>query len=144
MVKKADTNRILKESKTIAVVGLSRDPSKDSYPIAEYMKNQGYRIIPVNPIAEEILGEKSYRSLTEIPEDIQRRIDIVNIFRPSNEVPQIVEQAIALRMKHGRPTVIWMQTGIVNQDAGKKAEAAGFEVVMDRCLRVEHRLGSHR
>ncbi|MBI4257381.1 MAG: CoA-binding protein [Thaumarchaeota archaeon] len=142
-MKKADIDRILKEAKTIAVVGLSRDPSKDSYPIAEYMKNHGYRIIPVNPIADEILGEKSYKSLTEIPEDIQKRIDIVDIFRPSNEVHKIVEQAIALRRRHGKPSIIWMQVDIVNQDAAKKAEAAGFEVVMNRCIRVEHRLRSH-
>ena len=144
MVKRVDIESILANSKTIAVVGLSRDPSKDSYEIAEYLKRQGYRIIPVNPNAEEILGEPAYPSLADIPETLQATIDMVNIFRPSDEVPQVVEQAIRLRQRHGKPSVVWMQVGIIHQDAAKKAEALGFQVVMDRCLRTELQLRSYR
>lgn len=124
--------------KTIAVVGLSRDPNKDSYRVAKYLKENGYRIIPINPFAEEILGEKCYKDLLQVPEHIQRSIEVVNIFRPSQDTPQIVEQAIQVRRKSGRPHFIWMQLGIINNEVAKLAEEAGFEVIMDRCMMIEH------
>ncbi len=130
---------ILKKAKTIAVVGLSKEPEKDSYKVSLYLQQHGYRIIPVNPFADMILGEKSYKSLLDIPPEIQRTIDIVDIFRRSEDVPPIVEQAIQLKAQFGRPFVVWMQLGIVNEQAAEAASRAGLIVVMDKCLMVEHR-----
>jgi thioredoxin len=128
---------ILENYKTIAIVGLSKDPSKDSYDVGQFLQSRGYRIIPVNPTADQILGEKSYKSLLDIPEDLQKTIQIVDIFRPSADIPSIVDQTIQLRKKFGAPHVVWMQLDIVNEEAAKKAEAAGMTVIMDRCMRME-------
>ncbi len=128
----------MKKYKVIAVVGLSKEPGKDSHRVAAYLKQHGYRILPVNPFVDEVLGEKSYRSLLDIPEEIQKTIDIVDIFRRSEDVPPIVQQAIEMKEKVGRPFVVWMQLGIVNEEAAKAAPRAGLVVVMDRCLMVEH------
>ncbi len=129
---------ILESHSTVAVVGLSRNPSKDSYRVAEYLQSQGYRIVPINPGAEEILGEKSYSSLLELPEELTRSVEIVDLFRPSEAVPPFVEDAIKLREEHGAPHVVWMQLGIVNEEAAEKACNAGMTVIMDRCIKVEH------
>lgn len=122
--------RALQECRTVAVVGCSRDPGKDAHKVPKYLKEQGYRIIPVNPSADEILGQRCYPSL----EEIEERIDIVDVFRPSAEVYKIVQEAIGLK-----PKVIWMQLGIVNEEAAKLAERNGIDVVMDRCMMAEHR-----
>lgn len=131
-------NEILEKYKVVAVVGLSKEPGKDSHRVSAYLKQHGYRIIPVNPFADEVLGEKSYPSLLEIPPEIQRNIEIVDVFRPSKDVPPIMEQAIQLRQKNGKPFVVWMQLGIVNEEAAKAGRCAGLIVVMDKCLMVEH------
>jgi hypothetical protein len=125
-----DVERILRPPKTIAVVGLSDKPDRESHEIASYLQQQGYRIIPVNPRIKETLGEKAYPSLRDVPE----RVDIVQIFRRSEDVPPVVDEAIAI----GTP-VVWMQSGIVNEEAAAKAVAAGLTVVMDACLRSAHR-----
>jgi hypothetical protein len=129
---------ILESHSTVAVVGLSRNPSKDSYRVAEYLQSQGYRIVPVNPVAEQILGERSYSSLLELPDELKRAVGIVDIFRPPEAVPPIVDDAIKLREEHGAPHVVWMQLGIVNEEAAEKAWNAGMTVIMDRCIKVEH------
>ena len=129
---------ILKKAKTIAVVGLSKEPEKDSYKVSSYLQHHGYRIVPVNPFADMILGEKSYKTLLDIPEQIQKTIDVVDIFRRPEDVPQIVEQAIQLKAKFGEPSAVWMQIGIVNEQAAESARKAGLIVVMDKCLMVEH------
>jgi predicted CoA-binding protein len=134
-----EIRRILTECKTIAVVGLSREPEKESYQVAKYMKKHGYRIVPVNPFADKILSEKSYKSLLDIPAEIQKKIDIVNIFRRPEDVPPIVEQAIKLKKMHGKPCVIWMQLGIVNEEAAAVAEKADLTVIMDKCIMQEHK-----
>lgn len=121
--------KILKESKTIAVVGLSNDPAKASYGVGRYLASQGYEIIPVNPNAAEVLG---HPSVPDLP-SIGRPVDVVQIFRPSAAVPPIVDQAIAIGAK-----VVWMQEGIFNAEAGAKAEQAGLQVVMNRCMMKEH------
>ena len=126
---------VLESYRTVAVVGLSRDPDKASYRVARYLQSVGYRIIPVNPFADEILGEKCYKSLLEVPDTI----DIVDIFRPSEDVPAIVDEAITIKNRVGSPNVIWMQLGIVNEEAAKRAREAGFTVVVDRCMMIEHR-----
>ena len=122
---------ILTQAKTIAVVGLSPNRERESHGIALYLKEQGYRIIPVNPKAEEILGEKSYPSLRAIGE----RVDVVQVFRKSEAVPSIVEDAVAIGAK-----VIWMQVGIVHEAAAERARQAGLQVVMNTCMRATHRL----
>ena len=121
---------IFEESKVIAVVGLSPKPERDSHEVAKYLQDQGYRIVPVNPRADTILGEKSYPDLASIPE----KVDVVDIFRRSDDVPPVVDQAIDIGAK-----AVWMQLGIVNEDAAAKAREAGLGVVMDRCMLVEHR-----
>ena len=133
-----EIKEILEKYKSIAVVGLSREPDKDSHRVSAYLKAHGFRIIPVNPFADEILGEKSYKSLLEIPPEIQKTMEIVDIFRPSRYVPPIVEQAIKLKDLCGRLYVAWMQLGIVNQQAAETAKKAGLTVVMNKCMMVEH------
>lgn len=120
---------------TVAVVGLSRDCSKPSHRVARYLQSVSYRVIPVNPFIDYVLGEKSYKSLLEVPETI----DIVDIFRPSDKVLPIVDQAIKLKKESGFPKVIWMQQGIINQQAAKRAKQAEFKVVMNRCMMTEHK-----
>jgi predicted CoA-binding protein len=121
---------ILQNARTIAVVGLSSSPGKASYRVAAYLKHAGYRLIPVNPFSQEILGEKSYPDLEAIPEPV----DVVQIFRPSEQVPPFVEEAVRIKAK-----AVWMQLGIINEPAAQIARAAGLKVVMDRCMKVEHR-----
>lgn len=133
-----EIKQILSKSKTIAVVGLSREPEKASYRVAAYLQQQGFRIVPVNPFADEILGEKSYKSLLEIPVEIQKIIDVVDVFRPAKDVPVIMEQAVKLKAMHGKPRVVWMQLGIVNEQAAETAKKAGLTVIMDKCMMVEH------
>ena len=128
----------LESHRTVAVVGLSRNPSKDSYRVAEYLQKAGYAIIPVNPVAEEILGERSYGSLLEMPDELKRAVGIVGVFRPPEAVPAIVEDTIKLREEHGAPHVVWMQLEIVHEEAAEKARDAGMAVIMDRCMKVEH------
>ncbi len=122
--------QLLQNSKTIAVVGLSDNPMRPSYGVSEYMQQHGYRIIPVNPQLSEALGEKSYATLSEIP----GKIDIVNIFRKPEFVPEIVDEAIRLKIP-----AIWMQEDVVHEEAAAKARAAGIFVVMDKCILKEHR-----
>ncbi|MEM2105398.1 MAG: CoA-binding protein [Candidatus Bathyarchaeia archaeon] len=139
MPQDAEVQKILSRYRTVAVVGLSRDQSKDSYLVAERLKKEGFKIIPVNPFAEEILGEKCYKSLLEMPEKIQKTIEVVDIFRPAEEVMSIVHEAIQLKEKFGKPHVIWMQLGIINEEAAKTAEKAGLIVVMNKCIMQEYR-----
>ncbi len=120
---------LLKSAKTIAVVGLTDSPLRPSYSVSRYMQSQGYRIIPVNPMITESLGEKSYASLLDVAE----KIDIVDIFRRSEAVPEIVEQAIQLKVP-----AIWMQEGVIHEAAAEKARQAGIFVVMNKCILKEH------
>lgn len=134
-----NVEEILTGYKVVAVVGASRDPSKDSNRVAKYLQSKGFHIVPVNPTAEEILNEKSYKSLLDIPGEIQKTIEIVDIFRPSADVPNIVEQAVEMKKQNGTPRVIWMQLGIVNDEAAKTAREAGMTVVINKCMMQEHR-----
>ena len=132
-----DVGALLSKRRVIAVVGLSRNPSKDSYRVAEYLKSRGHRIIPVNPFASEILGERAYPSLSAVPEELKQQIDIIDIFRPSSDVLPVVEEAVEIRKKYGKPDVIWMQEGIVNEEAADLARKAGMKVIMDLCIMTE-------
>lgn len=122
--------QILKESKTIAVVGLSSDPMKPSFGIAEALQSHGYKIIPVNPKEPEILGEKAYPTLKDIPVPV----DIVNVFRRPEHTPEVATEAVAIGAK-----ALWLQSGIANDEAERIATAGGLDVVMDHCIMVEHR-----
>jgi predicted CoA-binding protein len=122
--------KILKSAKNIAIVGCSRDPGKDSYIVAKFLNDAGFTIIPVNPFADEIMGLKSYKSLSEV----KCRVDIVNIFRPSFEVLPIIEEAVSLK-----PALIWMQIGITSRKGYDIALKKGIQVVMDKCIMVEYR-----
>ena len=122
----------LANCKTIAVVGLSPKPHRDSFRVAKYMQDHGCRIVPINPNALEVLGEKSYASLTEAAQ--HERIDMVNCFRNSEDIPPIAAEAIAIGAKS-----LWLQLGVVNDEAAKQATDAGLVVVQNLCLMVEHR-----
>ena len=124
-----ELRRILKECKTIAVVGLSANDMRPSYFAAKYMQDHGYRIIPVNPNYDEILGEKCYPDLLSIPETV----DMVDLFQRPDRVMPFVEQAIKIKAR-----VLWMQLGVINQEAARLAGEAGLEVVMDRCVKIEY------
>ena len=127
----AQIRKILAESKTLAVVGCSRDPEKEAYKVPAYLQAHGYKIIPVNPFADEILGEKAVKSLADICE----AVDLVDVFRPSADCLAVAQEA--LKMAH-RPKVFWMQTGIKNAEARALLEKAGILVVEDRCTKAEH------
>ena len=126
-----EARKVMERFKTIAVVGLSTNPEKPGHYVPKYLMEHGFTIIPVNPTAQgEILGQKVYAGLMEIP----NKVDIVDIFRPPKDVPPIVEDAIAIGAK-----VVWMQEGIVNNAAAERAKAAGLTVIMDKCMMKVHR-----
>ena len=120
--------------KNVAVVGMSKDPNKDAHHVPKYLIENGYNVIPVNPTAEEILGRKCYKSLLDVPD----KIDIVDVFRPSEHVPPIVKDAITKGVK-----VVWMQLGISNNEAAQEASEHGIKVVYNRCMLIEHGRLSH-
>lgn len=120
---------LLRSARTIAVVGLSDKLDRDSYGVSAYLQRQGYRIIPVNPGVQQVLGEKSYASLKEVPE----RVDIVDIFRKPDAIPAIVDEAIAIGAK-----AVWMQLGLAHNAAAEKARDAGLAVIMNKCIKIEH------
>lgn len=124
-----DIIKILNESKTVALVGISDKPERPSHKVAKYLKEHGYTIIPVNPRLNEVLGEKCYENIGEI----EVRIDVVGIFRKPEHIPPIVDSAIKIGAK-----TIWMQEGIINEEAAHKARVAGLTVIMDRCMLKEH------
>jgi predicted CoA-binding protein len=130
-MKEEEIKEILTKCKNVAVVGISPKEDRPSYGVASYLQSKGYRIIPVRPDGDTLLGEKVYPSLTQIPKEIE--IDVVDIFRRSEDVPPIVEEAIRRGAK-----VVWMQEGIVHEEAAARARQAGLKVVMDRCMKKDH------
>lgn len=124
----AELRAILGEAETIAVVGLSSRPERDSYDVAEFLQDRGYRIVPINPKESSVLGEPAYPSLLEVPDDV--RIDVVDVFRRAEDTPPIAEQAVARGAK-----MLWLQDGIVSEEARRIAEDAGMTVVMDDCIK---------
>ena len=126
----ADMNEMLRAARTIAVVGLSSKRLRPSYGVAAYMQQHGYRIIPVNPSETEVLGEKAYATLSDVPE----KIDIVDVFRHSDAVPEVADEAIRLGVPY-----LWLQQDVIHEEAAERARAAGMKVVMDRCISNEHR-----
>ena len=127
---KDEIAELLANTKTIAVVGLSSNPMRPSFGVSQYLQRNGYRIIPVNPNEQIVLGEKAYRALSEIPE----KVDMIDVFRRSEFVPEIVDEAIRLKIP-----ALWLQEGVIHEAAAQKARDAGISVVMDRCVLKEHR-----
>jgi predicted CoA-binding protein len=125
----ATLRSILSQTRTIAVVGLSSKPHRDSYGVARYLQNRGYKVVPVNPKETEVLGETAYPSLLDMPTDVA--IDIVDVFRKGEETPPVAEQAVSIGAR-----VLWLQEGIVNDEARRIAEEGGLTVVMDLCIRT--------
>lgn len=129
-INSVDMQALFSSIKTIAVVGLSSNPQRPSYGVSSYLQRMGYRIIPVNPIEPEILGEKCYKSLLDIPD----KIDVVDVFRNPDAVGPIAEDAVKVGARY-----LWLQEGVINNEAAEKALQAGLDVVMDRCMLKEHR-----
>jgi hypothetical protein len=129
---KEEIKKILEDTKTVAIIGCSPKPEKDSNRVAVYLQNAGYRVIPVYPKEETILGEKVYRSLSDIPADI--KVDMVDIFRKPDVIASVVDEAL----KRGDAWCIWTQLGLVNNAAAQKAEKAGLKVVQSHCTKIEH------
>ena len=119
---------VLRQAKTIAVVGLSSNPARPSFGVSRFLQRQGFRVIPVNPNETEVLGEKAYPSLAAVPD----KVDIVDVFRRPNRIDEVIDEALAKGIRY-----LWLQEGVVNHDAAKRAEEAGMSVVMDRCILKE-------
>jgi uncharacterized protein len=124
--------QLLSTARTIAVVGLSGNPDRPSFGVAQYLQSKGYRILPVNPTIDSVLGEKSYASVSEIPEKADVQVDIVDVFRRAEFVPALAEEAIKIGAR-----CLWLQLGVIHEEAARRARDAGLLVVMDRCLAVE-------
>lgn len=133
---------VLKKYKLIAVVGASKNPEKDAYTVPEYMKQHGYGIIPVNPTVDKILDEKSYPSLADIPPEIAKQVEIVDVFRPSEQLPDVARQVVEMKKKYGKPDVFWAQLGLENNEARKILSDNKIQYVMNACLRQVHQTQS--
>ncbi len=130
----------LRKYKTLAVIGASKNPEKEAYKVPLYLKQHGYTIIPINPTADKVLDEKAYPTLADLPAELARKIELVNIFRPSEELPQVAQQVIEMHKKYGRPFVFWAQLGIENEEAKQMLNKNRIPYVMNSCTRVVHRM----
>ena len=129
---------VMRRYRVIAVVGASKNPEKEANSVPAYLQRNGYTIIPVNPTADSILGVKSYPSLAELPGDLAKTVDVVDVFRPSEELPQVARQVVEMKRRTGRPFVFWGQLGLEIDEAKKTLAEAKVDYVMDRCMRIEH------
>ncbi|TMI50344.1 CoA-binding protein [Candidatus Bathyarchaeota archaeon] len=130
---------VLRKYKTIAVVGASKNPQKDANTVPQFMKDHGYKIIPINPTADEIVGEKAYPSLTDLPSDLASKVELVDVFRPSEELPQVAQQVVDMHRKYGRPLVFWAQLGLENEEAKQILLKNQIPYIMNACLRIVQR-----
>ncbi|MDE1858051.1 MAG: CoA-binding protein [Thaumarchaeota archaeon] len=135
---------VMRKYKVIAVVGASKNPEKDANTVPAYLQRQGYTIIPVNPTADYVNGVKAYPSLADIPGELASKVEVVDVFRPSEEFPQVAKQVAEMKAKTGRPFVFWGQLGLENEEAKEILSTAKVDFVMDRCMRVVHRLAGIR
>jgi uncharacterized protein len=127
---------VLRKYKNIAVVGASKNPTKDANTVPQFMKDHGYKIIPVNPTADEVVGEKTYPSLMDLPAELASNVEIVDVFRPSEELPQVAQQVVDFHKKYGRPFVFWAQLGLENEEAKKILSKNQIPYIMNACLRI--------
>jgi predicted CoA-binding protein len=137
-----EPEEVMRKYKVIAVVGASKNPEKDANSVPAYLHERGYTIIPVNPTADSVIGLKAYPSLAEIPDPLARTVEVVDVFRPSEEFPQLAKQVVEMKTRTGKPYVFWGQVGLENEEAKKVLADAKVDYVMDRCMRTEHRLMS--
>lgn len=121
-------------------MGASKNPEKDAFSVPAYLKSRGYTIVPVNPTADSIHGEKAFPSLADIPEELAGRIEVVDVFRPAEEFPEVARQVAEMKRRTGRPYVFWGQLGLENEEAKRILESAKVDYVMDRCMRTEHQV----
>jgi|TARA_B100001750_G_scaffold45769_1_gene33986 predicted CoA-binding protein len=133
-----DIRQILENTTNIAVIGLSKNELKDSYQVSMYMRNSGYNIIPINPTADSIMGVKSYENLMNIPEEIMMNIELVNVFRKSEFVEGIIEEAIEINKKYGKIHTVWMQLGIFYDEADKISKENKLNIITNKCIKIEH------
>ena len=134
-----EPGEVMKKYKIIAVVGASKNPEKDANTVPSYLSDRGYTIIPVNPTAGTINGLKAYPSLADIPEGLAKEVEVVDVFRPSEELPEIARQVVEMKNRTGRPFVFWGQLGLENEEAKRILNEGSVEYVMDKCMRTEHR-----
>jgi uncharacterized protein len=134
-----DPKEVMRRYRIIAVVGASKNPEKEANTVPAYLQEHGYTIIPVNPTADNILGVEAYPSLGEIPDQVAKTVDVVDVFRPSDEFPEVAKQVAEMKKRTGRPLVFWGQLGLENEEAKKILSDAKVDYVMDKCMRVEHR-----
>jgi hypothetical protein len=133
-----EPTEVMKEYKVIAVVGASKNPEKDANSVPAYLQRHGYTIIPVNPTTDEVNGLRAYPSLAAIPEQIARSVDVVDVFRPSDELPEVARQVAEMKRRTGRPFVFWGQLHLENEEAKRILADAGIDYVMDKCMKIEH------
>ena len=133
-----DIEQILENTSNIAVIGLSKNELRDSYQVSAYMKNAGYNIIPINPTIDSVMGLKSYNSLKNIPEDVLKNIELVNVFRKSEFVNEIVDEVIEINKKYGRIHTIWMQLGIFYDESDRISEDNKLNSITNKCIKIEH------
>lgn len=137
-----EPKEVMRKYKVIAVVGASKNPEKDANTVPVYLKERGYTIIPVNPTADIINGLKAYPSLADIPGELAKKVEVVDVFRPSEEFPQVARQVVEMKRRTGRPFVFWGQLGLENEEAKRMLSEAKVDYVMDKCTRTEHRVMS--
>lgn len=130
---------VLKKHRVVAVVGASKNPEKEAHTVPAYLKEHGYRIIPVNPTTDSVLDEKSYKSLADIPADLAGQVEVVDIFRPSEELPEVARQVVEFKKRTGKDVIFWAQLGLENQDAKKILADNHIEYVMDACMMALHK-----
>ena len=130
---------VMRKYRVIAVVGASKNPEKEAFTVPAYLKEHGYSIIPINPTTGSVDGVKAYPSLAELPDELARSVEVVDVFRPSEELPQVAQQVVEMKKRTGRPFVFWGQLGLENDEAKKILKDANVEYVMDECMRVVHR-----
>jgi predicted CoA-binding protein len=136
---------VMKNYRTIAVVGASKNPEKEANTVPAYLQEHGYTIIPVNPTADMVNGLKAYPSLADIPAELAKNVEVVDVFRPSEEFPRVAKQVVEMKENTGRPFVFWGQLGLENEEAKKILADAKIDYVMDKCMRIEHKtLGGWR
>ncbi|MBI3841365.1 MAG: CoA-binding protein [Thaumarchaeota archaeon] len=135
-----DPQDVLRKYRVIAVVGASKSPEKDAYAVPAYLLDAGYEVVPINPTADSIHGVKAYHTLAEVPGDLAKRLDVVDVFRPSSEFPEVARQVAQMKRSTGRPFVFWGQLGLEDEEAKGILAAAGVDYVMDRCMRTEHKV----
>jgi hypothetical protein len=129
---------VMKACRVIAVVGASKNPEKEAHSVPAYLKDHGYRVIPINPTADQIFGEKAFPSLASMPEELANEVEVIEVFRPSEELPEVARQVVELAKKHHRSYVFWSQTGLENDQAKLMLGAGGVPFVMNACMRVVH------